>query len=126
MSTRQYKNLKGLKKENLRDNMTALELVPNMPAGATATEISQQRASETFAENMRVAREGGEAAGEARKALESGTGVPVITSQNVGLSELFCLFRFAGRCLAHENIKSLLLRDGAAGSALVTLQGFVQ
>ena len=82
MSTRQYKNLKGLKKENLRDNMTTLELVLNMLAEATTTEISKQRSPETFAENMRVAREGGEAAGEARKAVEARTGVPVITSQN--------------------------------------------
>ena len=82
MSTRQYKNLKGLKKENLRDNMTTLELVLNMLAEATTTEISKQRAPKTFAENMRVAREGGEAAGEARKAVEARTGVPVITSQN--------------------------------------------
>lgn len=82
MSTRQYKNLRGLKKENLRDNMTTLELVLNMLAEATTTEISKQRAPETFAENMRVAREGGEAAGEARKAVEARTGVPVITSQN--------------------------------------------
>ena len=62
MSTRQYKNLKGLKKENLRDNMTTLELVLNMLAEATTTEISRQRAPETFAENMRVTREGGEEA----------------------------------------------------------------
>lgn len=82
MSTRQYKNLKGLKKENLRDNMTTLELVLNMLAEATTTEISKQRAPETFAENMRVAREGGEAAGDARRAVEARTGVPVITSQN--------------------------------------------
>lgn len=82
MSTRQYKNLKGLKKENLRDNMTTLELVLNMLAEATTTEISKQRSPETFVENMRVAREGGEAAGEARKAVEARTGVPVITSQN--------------------------------------------
>ena len=82
MSTRQYKNLKGLKKENLRDNMMTLELVLNMLAEATTTEISKQRAPETFAENMRVAREGGEAAGDARKAVEARTGVPVITSQN--------------------------------------------
>lgn len=81
MSTRQYKNLKGLKKENLRDNMTTRELVLNMLAEAT-TEISKQRAPETLVENMRVAREGGEAAGEARKAVEARTGVPVITSQN--------------------------------------------
>lgn len=82
MSTRQYKNLKGLKKENLRDNMTTLELVLNMLAEATTTEISKQRAPETFAENMKVAREGGEAAGDARRAVEARTGVPVITSQN--------------------------------------------
>ncbi|MGN0981514.1 MAG: Bro-N domain-containing protein [Candidatus Limivicinus sp.] len=82
MSTRQYKNLKELKKENLRDNMTTLELVLNMLAEATTTEISKQRAPETFAENMKVAREGGEAAGEARRAVEARTGVPVITSQN--------------------------------------------
>lgn len=82
MSTRQYKNLKGLKKENLRDNMTTLELVLNMLAEATTTEISRQRAPETFSENMKVAREGGEAAGEARRAVEARTGVPVITPQN--------------------------------------------
>ena len=81
MSTRQYKNLKGLKKENLRDNMTTLELVLNMLAEAT-TEISKQRAPETLVENIRVAREGGEAAGDARRAVEARTGVPVITSQN--------------------------------------------
>lgn len=82
MSTRQYKNLKGLKKENLRDNMTTLELVLNMLAEATTTEISKQRVPETFAENMEVAREGGEAAGIARKAVEERTGVPVITVKN--------------------------------------------
>ena len=70
MSTRQYKNLKGLKKENLRDNMTTLELVLNMLAEATTTEISKQKAPSTFSENMAVAREGGEAAGIARKAVE--------------------------------------------------------
>ena len=67
MSTRQYKNLKGLKKENLRDNMTTLELVLNMLAEATTTEISKQKAPSTFSENIAVAREGGEAAGIARK-----------------------------------------------------------
>ena len=82
ISTRQYKNLKGLKKENLRDNMTTLELVLNMLAEATTTEISKQRAPETFAENVAVAREGGEAAGIARKAVEERTGVPVITEKN--------------------------------------------
>ena len=82
MSTRQYKNLKGLKKENLRDNMTTLELVLNMLAEATTTEISKQKAPSTFSENMAVAREGGEAAGIARKAVEERTGVPVVTSKN--------------------------------------------
>ena len=82
MSTRQYKNLKGLKKENLRDNMTTLELVLNMLAEATTTEISKQKAPSTFSEIIAVAREGGEAAGIARKAVEERTGVPVITSKN--------------------------------------------
>ena len=82
MSTRQYKSLKGLKKENLRDNMTTLELVLNMLAEATTTEISKQKAPSTFSENMAVAREGGEAAGIARKAVEERTGVPVITPKN--------------------------------------------
>lgn len=82
MSTRQYKNLKGLKEENLRDNMTTLELVLNMLAEATTTEISKQKAPTTFSENMAIAREGGEVAGIARKAAEERTGVPVITSKN--------------------------------------------
>ena len=82
MSTRQYKNLKGLKKENLRDNMTTLELVLNMLAEATTTEISKQKAPETFSENIDIARAGGKVAGDARKAIEGQTGVPVITSKN--------------------------------------------
>ena len=82
MSTRQYKNLKGLKKENLRDNMTTLELVLNMLAEATTTEISKQKASENFSENVDIARAGGKVAGDARKAIESQTGVPVITPKN--------------------------------------------
>ena len=82
MSTRQYKNFKGLKKENLRDNMTTLELVLNMLAEATTTEISKQKAPETFSENLAIAREGGEAAGIARKAVEERTGVSVITARN--------------------------------------------
>lgn len=82
MSTRQYKNLKGLKKENLRDNMTTLELVLNMLAEATTTEISKQKLPETLSENIDVARAGGKVAGDARKAIEAQTGVPVITSRN--------------------------------------------
>ena len=71
MSTRQYKNLKGLKKENLRDNMTTLELVLNMLAEATTTEISKQKLPETLSENIDVARAGGKVAGDARKAIEA-------------------------------------------------------
>ena len=82
MSTRQYKNLKGLKKENLRDNMTTLELVLNMLAEATTTEISKQKAPTTLSENIDVARVGGKVAGDARKAIETQTGVPVITAKN--------------------------------------------
>ena len=89
MSTRQYKNLKGLKKENLRDNMTTLELVLNMLAEATTTEISKQKAPATLSENIDVARTGGKVAGDARKAIETQTGVPVITSKNAAqLSEV--------------------------------------
>ena len=82
MNTRQYKNLKGLEKENLRDNMTTLELVLNMLAEATTTEISKQKAPEGLRENVEVARSGGKVAGDARKAIEQQTGVPVITSKN--------------------------------------------
>ena len=89
MSTRQYKNLKGLKKENLRDNMTTLELVLNMLAEATTTEISKQKTPATLLENIDVARAGGKVAGDARKAIETQTGVPVITAKNaVQLSEV--------------------------------------
>lgn len=82
MSTRQYKNLKGLKKENLRDNMTDLELVLTMLAEATTTEISKKEEPEGFTESLEVARSGGEIAGDTRKAIERRTGKPVISSQN--------------------------------------------
>ena len=82
MSTRQYKTLKGLSKENLRDNMSTLELVLNMLAEATTTEISHQRDPKTLEENRKAARAGGEAAGDARRAVEQRTGVPVITGKN--------------------------------------------
>lgn len=81
MTTRQYKNFKGLKKENLRDNMSDLELVLNMLAEATTTEVSKSVKPETFEENRKVAITGGEAAGEARRAVESRTGKSVITKQ---------------------------------------------
>lgn len=82
MSTRQYKNLKGLKKENLRDNMSTLELVLNMLAEATTTELSKQKQPETFDESRNIAQEGGAVAGEARAAVEKRTGKPVLTSKN--------------------------------------------
>jgi 1,6-anhydro-N-acetylmuramate kinase len=82
MTTRQYKNIKGLKKENLRDNMTTLELVLNMLAEATTTEISKEQNPQTFEENKAVARSGGEVAGIARHEAEKRTGKPVISSKN--------------------------------------------
>lgn len=82
MSTRQYKRLKGLKKENLRDNMTTTELVLNMLAETSTTDISKAEQPQSFSENMDVARKGGEVAGIARKALEERTGKPVITARN--------------------------------------------
>ncbi len=85
MNTRQYKNLKGLKKENLRDNMSTLELVLNMLAEATTTEISKTVEPQTLNENVKVARRGGRIAGNARREIEADTGKPVITSQNAVL-----------------------------------------
>ena len=82
MTTRKYKNLKGLTKENLRDNMSTLELVLNMLAEATTTELSKTKNPQTFKENLEVAKSGGEAAGVARKEVERRTGKSVITSKN--------------------------------------------
>ena len=82
MTTRQYKKLKCLKKENLRDNMTTTEIVLNMLAKTSTTDISKAERPEGFSENQAVARRGGNIAGVARKALEAETGKPVITSQN--------------------------------------------
>ncbi len=80
--TKQYKNLKELKKENLRDHMTNLELVLNMLAEATTTEISKEKKPGTFADNVRVARQGGTIAGNTRREIEEKTGKRVVTSQN--------------------------------------------
>ena len=82
MTTGQYKRLKGLTKENLRDNMTDLELVLTMLAEASTTDISKTAKPQTFEENKQVAKQGGEVAGIARKALEARTGKPVITEKN--------------------------------------------
>ena len=82
LSTRQYKNLKGLKKENLRDNMTTLELVLNMLAEATTTQFSKDRKPTTFQENLEVAKAGGQVAGRTRKDIESQSNTPVISPKN--------------------------------------------
>ncbi|WP_233127449.1 Bro-N domain-containing protein [Anaerovibrio sp. JC8] len=81
MSTRQYKNLKGLKKESLRDNMSTTELVINMLAETAAKEFSEAEKPSGLAQNVSVAKRGGKVAGDARKAIEEGTGRSVITSK---------------------------------------------
>ena len=89
MTTKGYKQLKGLKKENLRDNMTTLEIVLNMLAEATTTEITKTMNPMGLEENKVVAKRGGGIAGNARKEIEQETGKPVITSKNaVDLSKL--------------------------------------
>ncbi|MCL2644967.1 MAG: hypothetical protein FWD51_05855 [Betaproteobacteria bacterium] len=82
MTTKQFKRFKGLKKENLRDNMNTLELVLNMLAEATTTTLSKKQKPETFEENKQIANSGGDVAGNARRDIENRTGEPVITSQN--------------------------------------------
>lgn len=82
LSTRQYKDFKGLKKENLRDNMSTTELVLNMLAETSTKDISKAEKPETFEENVSVAKAGGGIAGIARKALEERIGKSVITSEN--------------------------------------------
>ena len=82
MTTRQYKKLKGLKKENLRDNMRTIEIVLNMLAEATTTELSKAHQPEGFSESQKIARRGGSYAGQVRQDIENDTGYPVVTSQN--------------------------------------------
>ncbi len=82
MTTRAYKDFKGLKKENLRDNMTTLEIVLNMLAEATTTELTKTSNPQGLAENKQVAKRGGSIAGNARKEIENETGKPVVTSKN--------------------------------------------
>ena len=88
MTTRQYNQLKGLKKENLRDNMSDLELVLNMLAEASTTGISQTEKPEGMAENLAVAQRGGRVAGNARKELEREMGRPVISAENAKTMKL--------------------------------------
>ena len=82
MTAKEYKQFKGLKKENLRDNMTNRELVLNMLAEISTKDISESRNPETFGEHAEVARQGGEIARNARAELEAKTGKPVVTSLN--------------------------------------------
>ena len=82
MTTRQYKNLKGLKKENLRDNMSTTEIILNMLAETSTRDISAAEKPNGFTESVQIARQGGEVAGIARKALEQRTGTSVITPKN--------------------------------------------
>jgi len=87
-SVKEYKKLKGLKKQNLRDNMTNLELVLNMLAEASTTEISKKKKPESFDENRTVARQGGHVAGTARKEIEAQTGESIVSSENANALRL--------------------------------------
>ena len=82
LSVKEYKNHKGLKKENLRDNMSNLELVLNMLAEATTTEISKEKKPKTFTENKKIAKQGGTIAGNTRKEIEEKTGKKVVNQLN--------------------------------------------
>lgn len=112
MSTRQYKNLKGLKKESLRDNMSTLELALNMLAEAATTEISKQQKPSGLAENRSVARAGGAAAKAARESVEESTGKPVITSQNAAQLNHVVTQMIEARS---EEVKESHLLDGEDG-----------
>ncbi len=81
-TTKEYKNLKDLKKENLRDNMTNLELVLNMLAEATTTEISKEKEPKTFSQSKKIAQQGGKIAGDTRKAIEEKSGKKIVTPLN--------------------------------------------
>ena len=88
LTVKDYKKVKGLKKQNLRDNMTNMELVLNMLAEATTTEISKQEQPDTFEQNQEIAQQGGEIAGTARRQIERKTGKSVVTAKNAnGLLE---------------------------------------
>lgn len=100
MTTRQYKNLKGLKKENLRDNMSDTELVLTMLAEASTRDISKAEKPDGFDESRTVAQRGGKVAGTARQALEAETGHPVVTEKNA--SQLGLLMSDLIEAVAHE------------------------
>ena len=82
MTTREYRDFKGLKKENLRDNMSTTELILNMLAETATKDIAEAKNPQGLEENKQVAQDGGSIAGDARKSIESRTGKPVITSKN--------------------------------------------
>ena len=82
MTTREYKDLKGLHKENLRDNMSNLELILNMLAEATTTELSKEKNPQGFQESAEIAQQGGEIGGETRKQIEGKTGKPICTPEH--------------------------------------------
>ena len=82
MTTREYKDFKGLKKENLRDNMSTTELILNMLAETATKDIAETKNPQGLEENKQVAQDGGSIAGDARKSIEARTGKPVITSKN--------------------------------------------
>ena len=82
MTTREYKDFKGLKKENLRDNMSTTELILNMLAETATKDIAEAKNPQGLEENKQVAQDGGSIAGDARKSIEARTGKPVITSKN--------------------------------------------
>lgn len=82
MTTREYKDFKGLKKENLRDNMSTTELILNMLAETATKDIAEAKNPQGLEENKQVAQDGGSIAGDARKSIEARTGNPVITSKN--------------------------------------------
>ncbi|MBP9934115.1 MAG: hypothetical protein KBF25_10500, partial [Chitinophagaceae bacterium] len=86
LTVKMYKNLKKLKKENLRDNMTNLELVLNMLAEATTTEISKEKNPKNFTESKIIAAEGGRIAGNTRKEIEAKTGKKIVSSLNAKTS----------------------------------------
>ena len=105
MTTRQFKNLKGLKKESLRDNMSTTELVLNMLAETAAREISENEKPVGFEENRKIAGRGGRIAGNARKALEEETGKPVITDKNAVQLNHVITQMIEASAEASENIK---------------------
>lgn len=82
MTTREYKDFKGLKKENLRDNMSTTELILNMLAETATKDIAEAKNPQGLEENKQIAQDGGSIAGDARKSIEARTGKPVITSKN--------------------------------------------